>query len=109
VRNNCRAGQAYGGGSMLLDWVWTEVLPAVITALDLQLGEVTLHGFSLGGLMACYGAATRPQDFSRAVCASPSVWWNFGGACSHTVHTKSLSSVDLGFVCLTCWQRLRTS
>ena len=34
--------------------------------------------FSLGGLMSCYAAGTRPLQFSRAFCSSPSIWWNAG-------------------------------
>lgn len=33
---------------------------------------------SFGGLMACYAAGTRPLQFARAFCTSPSVWWNAG-------------------------------
>lgn len=83
----------YGGSSLLLEWVRSDVVPAVLTALGLQLGEITLHGFSLGGLTACYGAATRPDLFARAWCASPSVWWNYGGESSQILQTDNLTTI----------------
>ena len=35
-------------------------------------------GFSLGGLTSCYAAYKFPAVFSRALCLSPSIWWNKG-------------------------------
>jgi hypothetical protein len=37
-----------------------------------------MAGFSLGGLTACYAAFKFSSVFSRALCLSPSVWWNKG-------------------------------
>ena len=37
-----------------------------------------MMGYSLGGLTSCYAAYRFPLLFSRALCLSPSVWWNSG-------------------------------
>jgi len=33
-------------------------------------------GSSLGGLISCYAAWTRPTIFAKAGCMSSSFWWN---------------------------------
>jgi hypothetical protein len=33
---------------------------------------------SLGGLTSCFAASSMPAQFQRALCLSPSVWWNAG-------------------------------
>ena len=38
--------------------------------------SVAIGGSSLGGLISCYGAYTRPQLFNNAICMSSSFWWN---------------------------------
>ena len=60
-----------GGSDELFDWMLDSVLPAVMATLDMEVGELTTFGGSMGGLTACYAAASRPESFSRAVCASP--------------------------------------
>jgi hypothetical protein len=32
----------------------------------------------MGGLLACYASAAYPTKFKRALCMSPSAWWNAG-------------------------------
>jgi predicted alpha/beta superfamily hydrolase len=71
----CSSG-ASGGGNLTLEFIWEEVLPAVFSKLNLLQGEVSITGYSLGGLMSCYAAGTRPEQFQRAFCMSPSVWYN---------------------------------
>ena len=44
--------------------------------LGLTLGEVSITGFSLGGLITVY--ATGTTQFQRGFAQSPSVWWNIG-------------------------------
>jgi hypothetical protein len=50
----------------------------VMAELGLTLGEVSITGFSLGGLMSVYASGARPTQFKRAYAQSPSVWWNNG-------------------------------
>lgn len=77
--NNCVSTQAYGGAPTFIDFVYDDVIPAVMRQLGLQAGEISSYGFSFGGLTACWAASTRPLQFQRGFCASPSVWWNYGG------------------------------
>ena len=37
--------------------------------------NVGIMGYSLGGLISCHAAWTRPTVFGTAVCMSPSLWW----------------------------------
>ncbi len=37
--------------------------------------RTSLVGYSLGGLISCYGALTRPEVFGKAGCMSSSFWW----------------------------------
>jgi predicted alpha/beta superfamily hydrolase len=79
TRNDCFETQAYGGMPTFIDFVYDEVIPAVMTQMGLEAGEISSFGYSLGGLTACWAASTRPLQFQRGFCASPSVWWNYGG------------------------------
>ena len=75
----CDERQPSGGADQLLRFVWEEVVPAVFAQLGVQRGaEVGIMGYSLGGLTACYAASALPDQFQRALCLSPSVWWNSG-------------------------------
>jgi pimeloyl-ACP methyl ester carboxylesterase len=75
----CLPGQPSGGADLLLRFVWDTVLPAVLAQLALQPGgEVSIVGYSLGGLTAGYAASSQPTLFQRAFCMSPSAWWNAG-------------------------------
>ena len=65
-----------GGGSAFLTFVNETVIPAVMKQLGMVTGEVSIAGYSLGGMMSCYAASSYPQLFQRALCMSPSVWWN---------------------------------
>jgi len=40
------------------------------------LGKWGIGGSSLGGLLSCYAAYTRPSLFTAAICMSSSFWWN---------------------------------
>lgn len=39
-------------------------------------GDYGIGGSSLGGLISCYAAYTRPDVFKTAICMSSSFWWN---------------------------------
>lgn len=75
--NNCQAGQAYGGTSTFLTFS-LGVISDVLASLNLDMGELSSFGTSLGGLTACYAVSAFPSNFSRAFCGSPSTWWNSG-------------------------------
>lgn len=51
-------------------FVVDELLPRLDGEVDL------LVGLSLSGLMAAHLALTHPAHFGRAICQSPSAWWN---------------------------------
>lgn len=74
----CQEQQQTGGADLLLQFIWDDVVPAVLQQLGQQRGEVGIAGYSLGGLAACHAASSRPELFQRALCQSPSVWWNSG-------------------------------
>ena len=40
-----------------------------------QQQHVGIMGYSLGGLISCHAAWTRPTVFGSAACMSPSLWW----------------------------------
>ena len=61
-------------------------------------GEVSIFGESLGGYASCYAAASRPSQFKRALCLSPSFWWNYGSLSTqipqlHAQHKESPTAV----------------
>jgi predicted alpha/beta superfamily hydrolase len=91
----CREGQsvcqdcATGGNFLLFDFIQENVIPAVLQNLSMSLGEVSMTGYSLGGLTACVAASFRPSYYQRALCLSPSVWWNDGSLADNiTSNTK---------------------
>jgi predicted alpha/beta superfamily hydrolase len=71
-RSACEKGG--GGTDAFLDFVVDTALPTALARLGFSLGEISISGFSLGGLTACYAAVQRPLVFRRALCMSPSVW-----------------------------------
>ena len=75
-----RCGSVKSGGTHLyLSFIKNNVVPAVLTALNiLPESEISMAGVSYGGLTACYAASAMPEYFRRAFCQSPSVWWNYG-------------------------------
>ena len=82
ISNQCKDGysltECYGGNSKYFAFIADTLVPAVLSDLNLVLGEVSIYGFSLGGLTACNAVLERPDFFSRAMCSSPSVWFNYG-------------------------------
>lgn len=74
----------YGGGkgNLYLDFLQGTLMPAVVAAyptLALVVdnpSKVGIVGSSLGGLISCYAAVTRPKSYHLAGCMSSSFWWN---------------------------------
>ena len=74
-----RIVQLGGRGNDTLDFLTATVLPKVrqLTNMRMRIGQRNLGimGYSLGGLLACHAAWTRPATFGSAACQSPSFWW----------------------------------
>lgn len=89
-----------GKGDDTLDFLLYEVLPEAMTLTDSRLDNSSLGimGYSLGGLMSCYAAWTRPYNFKYASCSSPSFWWpadeNYT-ACNFDFLNKTLKDPNL--------------
>ncbi|WP_313300265.1 alpha/beta hydrolase-fold protein [Diaphorobacter sp.] len=65
-----------GGADILLDFIATQLQPAVASQWRVDAQRQTLFGHSLGGLFTLYAMASRPGLFTRHAAASPSLWWN---------------------------------
>jgi len=76
-RGNCVGGG--GKGDLYLDFLIENVIPWVSTMFRIDTERINLGilGSSLGGLISCYGAWTRPSVFSKGGCMSSSFWWNY--------------------------------
>ena len=102
LKNGCGYPYVIGGhGDKYLDYMTKEVLPAINSLANNRLKtdseNVGLFGCSLGGLMSCHGAYTRPETFGfvsfllicysinqlllinwlflQGACQSASFWW----------------------------------
>ncbi len=72
------ADPQYGGGKAdaYLDWLEAAVVPQLRRSHRLaRSAKISIGGSSLGGLLACYAAWTRPHVYAAAACMSPSFWW----------------------------------
>lgn len=68
----CKYGDCATGGTITMFLFLNEtVIPLLLSKLNMDLGEVSLVGGSLGGLTACFGPAYEPTFFQRAICFSP--------------------------------------
>lgn len=69
-----------GKGDLYLDFIEQTVMPAVRSQYRIadshQIKSMGIMGSSLGGLISCYAAATRPTVYTKAGCLSSSFWWN---------------------------------
>jgi len=75
---DCTGYGPTGGMDLLLDFLQDTVAPAIIQAVGMQLGEVSITGASLGGLTSMYAVATRPAFFQRGLALEGTVGYNFG-------------------------------
>lgn len=76
VNKECDDGSKAGGANETLQFINATLIKSVMKQLGMIAGEVSIAGYSLGGLTACYAASSLPKLFQRAFCMSPSVWWN---------------------------------
>lgn len=74
--DNALARHGTGGAPALLDELTERVLPAVRDRIEV--GEVTIGGWSLSGLFAAWAWRERPDDFTHLLAMSPSLWWADG-------------------------------
>ena len=75
--NSCIGASPSGGTDLLLTFIEKTMLPAAMAKLGMTLGEVSIHGGSLGGLTSCYAASKNPSLFVRAICSAPSNCFNW--------------------------------
>lgn len=70
-----------GKGNDTLDFIVDAVVPRAQEIANMRMltdqSNFGIMGFSLGGLMACHAAWTRPEIFGFASCQSPSFWWPY--------------------------------
>jgi predicted alpha/beta superfamily hydrolase len=83
-----------GKGAKYLDFIEQELLPIVEGdwLKDRIRGSYGIAGSSLGGLISCYAAYTRPTKFAKAACMSSSFWWNNEDFNSKVISTQKLYS-----------------
>lgn len=77
--DNSMVAMGTGGAAGLLDEIEQRVLPGVAAQLaraGLAAGEVTIGGWSLSGLFACWAWLQRPDLFAHLLAISPSLWWD---------------------------------
>ena len=77
IRGDCVGGG--GKGDLYLDFLVEEVIPFVkdMFRIDTERSNMGIMGSSLGGLISCYGAWTRPSVWQKGGCMSSSFWWNY--------------------------------
>ena len=79
LRKCAKEVPAGGKGNDTLDFLIYTVLPQLRNLTQMRMLTDQPHlgvmGYSLGGLMACHAAWTRPEIFGFAACQSPSFWW----------------------------------
>lgn len=69
--------QGGGKGDKYLDFIAETVLPVAYSLFPrFDTKKPVILGSSLGGLISCYAALSRPTVFAAAGCMSSSFWWN---------------------------------
>lgn len=72
-------GSGFGGGADLyLDLIQLTIIPRVAGSLGFTVGEVSIAGFSMAGLLTTYAVVARPSFFRRGLAISPTLFWNWG-------------------------------
>jgi len=65
----------FNGVDAFLRMIETDIKPRIYALTDVNRGEQTLFGHSLGGLAVLEALFTEPTAFRNYVAASPSIWW----------------------------------
>lgn len=73
--------EGFGGkGDLYLDWIEDTLVPLITNEpsyrLMIQRETLGILGSSLGGLISCYAAWTRPTIYGKYGCMSSSFWWD---------------------------------
>jgi predicted alpha/beta superfamily hydrolase len=73
--------EGFGGkGDLYLDWIEDSLIPLITNEpsyrLEIQRETLGILGSSLGGLISCYAAWTRPNIYGKYGCMSSSFWWD---------------------------------
>lgn len=66
----------HGGADAFLQFIETELRPAIEQQYPINTTRQSLFGHSLGGLLVLHVLFTRPQAFQNYAAGSPSIWWN---------------------------------
>ena len=74
--HRARLRAAPGGADAFLDFLLTELRPALHARYTLRPDWHTLAGHSLGGYFTLHALMQRPQAFQRYAAISPSLWWD---------------------------------
>ena len=64
------------GGPAFLRFIREELKPSLEARYDIDPGDATFFGSSLGGLIGAWILLTAPETFQRYVLASPTISWN---------------------------------
>lgn len=74
VRPDGTAWPPTGGADAFLDFVETELKPAIAADFPIDRTRQVLFGHSFGGLLSLYALFTRPGAFQAHIASSPSIW-----------------------------------
>lgn len=64
------------GGTAFLHFIRDELKPLLEARYDIDPGDATFFGSSLGGLIGAWILLTAPDTFQRYILASPAISWN---------------------------------
>lgn len=77
--DNAMASMGTGGAPDLLAAIERDVVPQVrdrLGAVDVDVGDLAIGGWSLSGLFASWAWLERPDLFAHLLAISPSLWWH---------------------------------
>ena len=75
---DCASFGKSGGGPLYVDFCADTVIPQILSKYNLfaRPNNISMGGYSLGGLMGCWAPYLRPDVFSASYCGSPTLSWN---------------------------------
>lgn len=93
-RNTMYSAYQSGGDKDFLDFIESELKPAIAKRYPINPAKSALFGHSFGGVFVL-GAAIGGADFSHFFAISPSMWWNGGASTQADSSTKADSNAWL--------------
>jgi predicted alpha/beta superfamily hydrolase len=75
-RPNGQEWPEHGGADSFLNFIETELKPALEKDYTIDAARQTIFGHSLGGLFVLHALFSRPRAFRNYAAGSPSIWWN---------------------------------